>query len=203
MRNVLAPVLASVAVVTALLALAGPAPTEADRGGCPHPHPTASRPHPTPQSQPAEGCHGRQPAPTPSPTPAPPPTPAPGADVKVIGMTVTAPATAIRGGAFLVTGNADLHNNGPDGPVNVDVTFTIQLPADCTASSATTVVVPNRTLSMSVPVAVGRSWNVTCLLSGDHQFIIDASAAITLGQTLTDPNPANNSGSGSASTPVN
>ncbi len=123
--------------------------------------------------------------------------------MKVIGVTVTAPATATRGIAFLVTGSAALHNNGPDGPVNGDVTFTIHLPADCMASSLTTVVVLNRTLSMSVPVSLARSWNVTCTLASDHQFVIDAAVAISAGQVFSDPNPANNSGSGSGSTQIN
>jgi hypothetical protein len=104
---------------------------------------------------------------------------------------------------FTASGAAALHNNGPDGTVNVDVTFTIVLPPDCTITNGSTVIVPNRSLPMSVPVTVSRSWNVTCTQAGAHQFTINASAAISQGQALTDPNLLNNSGSGNGINTVN
>jgi hypothetical protein len=121
----------------------------------------------------------------------------------VVGVTVTAPATATAGVQFTVFGSAALHNNGPDGPANADTTFTMNLPVDCTATSATTVVVPGRQVAVSVPVSVSRAWNVRCTQAGAHQFTIDASVALSAGQTFTDPNPGNNAGSGIAMTTVN
>ena len=95
-----------------------------------------------------------------------------------------------------------MHNNGPDGPVNVDTTFTLHLPPDCTTPNLTTVVVLNRSTAVSVGVSVSRAWNVTCMQAGAHQFNIDASVAISAGQAFTDPNTTNNSGSGSGATLV-
>jgi hypothetical protein len=145
------------------------------------------------------------PSPTPAPTPAPTPSPTPatGADIEVLSVTVTPSQTATAGVAFLVAGMVGLHNNGPDGPVNVDTTLTIHLPADCTITNGATALVPNRSAPVSVGISVSRAWNVTCALPGAHQFTIDASVVISVGQTLTDPNPANNSNSGSGSAQVN
>lgn len=168
-----------------------PSPTFA-----PTPEPT---PVPTPDPTPAPTPEPT-PATTPSPTPSPP---SPEADIKLNSISVSAPPSGTVGAAFLVTGAASLHNNGPVSSVNADVTFTLNLPVDCLASSATTVTVLNRTLSMSVPVSVARSWNVTCTLPGAHVFVIEASVAFSVGQTVTDPNPANNSDSGSGTTQVN
>jgi len=104
---------------------------------------------------------------------------------------------------FLLTAGVSVHNNGPDGDVIVDTTFNLALPGDCTATSGTTAVVTNRSAPMSVPVFVSRAWNVACAQAGPHQFTVDASVAISAGQALSDPNPANNSGSGSGTTQVN
>ena len=98
---------------------------------------------------------------------------------------------------------AGLHNNGPDGPVSVDTTLTLNLPPDCTITNGTTAVVPNRSAPASVAVSVSRAWNVTCLQTGAHQFTLDTSVVISPGQAFSDPNPSNNSGSGSGSTQVN
>jgi hypothetical protein len=127
----------------------------------------------------------------------------PGADVKIVSVTVSAPRTASTGVAFTLVGLAGLHNNGPNGPVNVDTTLRISLPADCTVTNGTTVIVPDRSAPASVAVSVSRAWNVTCTQAGAHQFTIDASVAISPGQAFSDPNPANNNGFGSGSTQVN
>jgi hypothetical protein len=123
--------------------------------------------------------------------------------VKVVSVTVSMPSPSTAGVSFVLTGMAGLHNNGPDGPVNVDTTITLQLPADCTVTNGTTVVVPNRPAPASVAVSVSRAWNVTCTQPGAHQFTIDASVAISSGQAFSDPNPANNGGTGIGSTQVN
>ncbi len=163
-------------------------------------------PAPTDTSTPAP-TDTPTPPPTPAPSPTPPPTPSPtpatGADIEVLSVTVTAPQTATAGVAFLATGMVGLHNNGPDGPVNVDTTLTIHLPANCTITNGATVLVPNRSAPVGVGISVSRAWNVTCTQAGAHQFTIDASVVISPGQLFTDPNTANNSGSGSASTQVN
>lgn len=153
-------------------------------------------PVPTPDPTP-------EPTPVPTPSPTPAPTPVSEADLKVNSVSVTAPASATRLVAFLVTGSASLHDNGPLATVLADVTFTLNLPPDCTASSSTTARVLNRTLNMSVPVAVSRSWNVTCTQGGFHQFIVDASVSFSAGQTASDPNTTNNAGSGTGTTQVN
>ena len=177
---------------------ARPKPTE-------RPKPSRSAtPTPTP-GEPIPVTTAPTPSPTPAPTPQPTPvpTPAAGADVKVVSVTVSVPSTVTEGVSFMLVGLAGLHNNGPDGPVNVDTTLTLQLPTDCTITNGTTVLVPDRSAPASVAVSVSRAWNVTCAQTGAHQFTIDASVVISPGQGFSDPNPANNAGSGSASTQVN
>lgn len=179
-------------------------------GNNPTPQPTPTptvAPAPTPSPTPGEGPPIVTAAPTPTsaptPAPSPAPSPAPGADVKVQGVTVTVPPATTTGVPFLLTAAASLHNNGPDGDVNVDTTFNLALPQDCTVTSGTTAVALNRSAPMSVPVSVSRAWNVTCAQAGPHQFTVTASIAISGGQALSDPNLANNSGSGSGTTMVN
>jgi len=180
-------------------------PTPTPRNGrTPRATPTPTiAPTPTPSPTPGEGPPIVTAPPTPTPAASPTPSPAPGADVKVQGVTVTVPQTATVGVAFLLTAGVSVHNNGPDGDVNVDTTFNLALPGDCAVTTGTTGVALNRSAPMSVPVFVSRAWNVTCAQAGPHQFTVDASVAIGAGQALSDPNPANNGGTGSGTTTVN
>jgi len=209
---ILAAVMIFVAVATVAMSPTG---TSADKGGCPNPHsngkgnpkgncpaptPTAtptSEPTPSPTPGPTE-----TPSPTPEPTPTPSATPIPSTDTKVVTVTVNAPVSGITGVSFLVSGTANLHNNGPAGGVLVDTTFTLVLPSGCTSPNSLTATVLNRNLPASIPVQVTRSWNVVCSTVSEHTFTVNAGTAISPGQAWAETNTANNGGSGTGMTTV-
>jgi hypothetical protein len=123
--------------------------------------------------------------------------------VKVVSVALTAPATGLTGVQFPVSAVVSLHNNGPVASVNVDTTFSLTLPAGCTVPNNNLVVtIANKSLPASTSVQIMRSWFVVCSGAGDHMFNVDGSVAVTPGQSVSDPNPANNSGSGAAMTSV-
>jgi hypothetical protein len=165
------------------------------------PTPTATEtatPTPTETATPTPtATETTQPTPTGSPTP----TPTLEADVEAIEVVVSSPVNAIVGVPFVVSADASVRNNGPVAPVVVDITFTPVLPAGCTATTGV-VAVQNTTLTGNLISSIGVSWNVTCTAAGPQTFTVNASAAIDPLQPATDPNPANNSASGSSSTVV-
>ncbi len=126
------------------------------------------------------------------------------ADVKVTGVSVSAPASEGAGTPFSVTSNATIHNNGTYGPVNVDTTLTLSLPADCTTTSTNPQTVQNSSLAVSTATTVPASpasWSVTCTSPSSHSFSVTAAAAIDQVH-VSDSNSSNNAGSGSASTSI-
>jgi outer membrane biosynthesis protein TonB len=189
---------------------ATPAPT-AEPTASPTPTPSPE-PTPTPTAEPiATPTATPEPTPSPEPTSAPPtdvptptpiPTPPPGADVRIVDVIVNAPASASAGVQFVVTGGANIRNNGPVTPAIVDTTFTPALPPGCTATTGV-MTVQNTTLPAMVNVFVSRSWTVRCADPGFYTFTINVNIAIDPGQAIVDPNPANNLGSGSDTTNVN
>src|SRR3989304_2962670 len=208
-------------VVFAGMIAAGAATSSAGRGGCPTERSSGSATHANENSAhgsakgSARDCFSEipqatatpaptpLPTPSPSPSPTPAPTPVPGADVKVVSVTLTAPATGTTGVQFPVSAVVSLHNNGPVASVNVDTTFSLTLPAGCTAPHNNLVVtIANKSLPSSTSVQIMRSWFLVCSSVGDHTFNVGGSVAFTPGQAWTDPNPANNSGSGGAMTSV-
>ena len=96
-----------------------------------------------------------------------------------------------------------LRNDGPAPSVVVDSTFSVAAPADCSVTPAAPVTVQNTVMPVNVGVSISRLWNVICTQAGPHSFTVDASVAIDPLQTVSDPDPSNNSGSGSASTQIN
>ena len=83
-------------------------------------------------------------------------------DIKVSSASVTSPASNAAGVAFNVASSASLHNNGTYGPTNVDTTFQLTLPADCsTAGNPQTVQDTSLATSTATPVT-GPTWSVTC-----------------------------------------
>jgi len=161
------------------------------------PTPTATAsPTPTGTATPTATATA-EPAPTDTATPTPPP----GADVQVVGVMVSSPANAIAGVAFMISADVRVRNNGPVMPVVVDTTFSPLLPAGCTATTGA-ITVQNTTLTGSAITTISRAWNVTCASPGTQGFTVDGSTAIDPLQLVSDPNPANNSGSGSSNTTV-
>ncbi len=169
-----------------------PTPTET---ASPTPTETAS-PTPTETATPTATATS---APTPTDTATP--TPPPGADVQVVEVIVSSPANAIAGVAFVMSADVRVRNNGPVMPVVVDTTFAPVLPAGCTATTGAATV-QNTTLTGTLITTISRAWNVTCTSTGSQGFTVNGSTAIDPLQPVSDPNPANNSGSGSSSTVV-
>jgi len=120
--------------------------------------------------------------------------------VQVVGVMVSSPANAVAGVAFILSADVRVRNNGPVMPVVVDTTFAPLLPAGCTATTGA-ITVQNTTLTGSAITTISRAWNVTCT-PGSQGFTVDGSTAIDPLQPVSDPNPANNSGSGSSNTTV-
>ena len=97
----------------------------------PHSH---THPEPTPTPTPT-------PSPTPGPTPTPSPTPVPGTDTKVVSVTVNAPTSGTTGVSFLVSGTANLHNNGPAAAFLWTRPPPLVLPAGCASPNNLTATV--------------------------------------------------------------
>jgi hypothetical protein len=218
---------AVVIILISAIASMNPTGTSADKGGCPHegsngngnpnadcptptsvitptleptPEPTpAPTPDPTPTPTPDPTA---TPSPTQEPTPTPSPTPVPGTDTKVVSVAVNSPVSGTIGVSFLVSGAANLHNNGPAASVLVDTTFTVVLSPGCHSQNAPTVTVLNRNLPASIPVQVTRNWNVICDIVSEHTFTVNVSTAISPGQAWVEANPDNNNGTGSDATTV-
>jgi RNA polymerase sigma-70 factor (ECF subfamily) len=153
----------------------------------------------TPSPAPAPAA---TPVPITTPTPAPTPTPSVQTDVQLLSVKVTAPVSALPGPKFQVSAVASLYNAGPAASVLVDLTFAFADTAGCAVSPSAPRTVPDRTLPIDKVVEVSLVWDVTCTNAGSHTFVVDASIAIDPSQMLTDANPANNSGSGSATTAI-
>ena len=116
-------------------------------------------------------------------------------------MVVNSPVSAIARVPFVLFADANVRNNGPVTPVVVDTTFTPMLPAGCTATTGT-ITVPNTTLIGNLISTISVAWNVTCSVAGSQTFTVNATVAIDPLDPSADPNPANNSGSGSSVTVI-
>src|SRR5439155_825315 len=123
-------------------------------------------------------------------------------DIKVNSTTVSSPASANKGSPFNVTASASLHNNGSYGPTNVDTTFTLSLPTDCTTSSGNPQTVQDTSLATSVATTVPASpitWSVTCTNPSAHSFSVTTTAAVDQ-LHVSDPTSANNTNIGNGAT---
>ncbi len=124
------------------------------------------------------------------------------ADLKVTSVTTGVPVSANVGVPFNVAATVNVHNNGPFGPANADVTATLSLPADCTPAEANPQTVQDTSVPFSAVTPVVITWSVTCTLQSSHTF--SSSGTVTLDQFhVSDPVAGNNSGaSANAIVPV-
>jgi len=120
----------------------------------------------------------------------------------MVSVFVSAPATQTAGVTFAVSATANIHNNGPIGPVLVDTTFSFGTTVGCTFTPTSPVIVQNKNAPVSIPVAISKTWLVTCTSAGAHTFTVNAATAIDVSQSTLDPVPDNNTGVGSANTVV-
>ena len=112
------------------------------------------------------------------------------ADIELTGVSVAAPASTFSGVPFDVTVNASLRNNGPFGPVNVAVDFTVSTPADCTRTPGGPFETATVSLDVGTTVPASKTWSVTCADTGAHEFRGTGQALI--GPDFNDVNPGNN-----------
>ncbi|HUF53518.1 MAG TPA: hypothetical protein VMR52_07065, partial [Dehalococcoidia bacterium] len=74
-------------------------------------------------------------------------------DVKITSQSLSGPATMTPGVPFELTLNKTIHNNGPEGPLAVDITPTVTKPADCTVTpDGNNPASANLSVSNAVPV---------------------------------------------------
>jgi hypothetical protein len=124
------------------------------------------------------------------------------ADVRVESVSVRAPDGAAIGEEFVVRVSAGLRNFGPVDSVLVDTTFEFAAGPDCSISPVGSVVVEDAVLPEDTGVSITRSWLVTCSQAGAADLTADVTVAIDPAETAVDPDPTNNSGSGSDTTQI-
>ena len=112
------------------------------------------------------------------------------ADIELTGVSVTAPASASSGVPFDLTVDASVRNNGPFGPVNVAVDFTVSTPPDCTRTPSGPFETATVSLAVGTTVPASKTWSVTCADTGAHEFRGTGQALI--GPDFTDVNSGNN-----------
>ena len=90
-----------------------------------------------------------------------------------------------------ITLRKTLHNNGPSGPVDVDISTAASTPASCTATAS-----PANPTSANLPVStdviIDEVWTIRCSNPSASQFGFNNSITIST-PYVSDPNPTNNS----------
>ena len=122
------------------------------------------------------------------------------ADLEVQRTTVSSPASAsaAAGASFTMRVDVTLKNNGPFGPVDAPVDFTLEVPADCATEPDGPFQTVTVSLEVDTAVPVSAAWSVSCSGSGARNF---GGTATALAGTddYSDPNNDNNFGESAAS----
>jgi hypothetical protein len=113
------------------------------------------------------------------------------ADVKIVDQYFLNPPEEIDVSEDVnITLRKTLHNNGPDGPVDVNVTTDVTVPVDCTATPD-----PHNPTSANLPVStdvvVDEVWTIHCEYPSSHTSEFVNTIAIATGG-VSDPNSTNN-----------
>jgi hypothetical protein len=122
------------------------------------------------------------------------------ADVKIVSQEVViAPLEIPLSESVEVVLEKVLHNNGPDGPVDVGISTTAIVPIDCTAIGPPlpdfdSLPLITATLPVSVDVPVWEPWTINCSEPSEHTFTFNNSITV-LTPGVTDPDLTNNSAS--------
>jgi hypothetical protein len=93
-------------------------------------------------------------------------------DGKIIDQELIEPPTTMKVGEVVdITVRKTLHNNGPNGPIEVSIISTASPPAGCTATPKD---VPSTvTLPVSVDVVIEEVWTIQCSTAGNRVFRFD------------------------------
>ena len=122
------------------------------------------------------------------------------ADVKLT-QVVAGPAALQVSEDGAVTVTKTLHNNGPFGPVDVDISANATAPVGCTATpdplNATSASLP-----VSTPVDVIHLYTIHCTDQSEHTFTFDNDITVTT-LDVVDPDTTNNSASDTLTVIVN
>jgi len=114
--------------------------------------------------------------------------------VKIVGQEILTPPTQMDVSTNTnVTLRKTLHNNGPDGPVDVSIAASAVAPTGCTATPAGTNPT-SATLAVSVAQTVDEVWTLHCTGPSTHVFTFNNAISLTT-PSATDPAPGNNSAS--------
>jgi len=116
------------------------------------------------------------------------------ADVKVVSEEIIGPSRIDVSEDVDVTVRAILHNNGPWGPVEVELGWIGPVaPPDCTSWIE---VIPTQVeLPVSVDVVAGARYGIHCEKPSQHTFTAQTNINQIKDAHVVDPNPGNNSGS--------
>jgi hypothetical protein len=118
-------------------------------------------------------------------------------DLKLAAVVASGPPSASPAVPFNVSSTVTVHNNGPFGPTNADVTVTLSLPADCTTPDPNPQLFTNVSLPVSTAASFVATWSVTCTDKSSHSFATNASVAANQAH-LDDPTPGNNAAASAA-----
>jgi hypothetical protein len=121
------------------------------------------------------------------------------ADVKYLGIVLNPEAVAQNEDAP-VTVRSVLHNNGPFGPVLVDITLMPSLPPDCAISSPATLTASTN-VPVSVAVSVDQVVGVSCSETSFHELCWAGSAGVE-SLHVEEPTTSNNSAASCSVHPV-
>ncbi len=116
------------------------------------------------------------------------------ADVKIASQELVDPPTTIRANQSAdITLRKTLHNNGPHGPLDVQIAANATAPSDCTAvPDATNPAQAN--LPVSTDVVIDEVWTIRCTSTGKKAFWFDNYVDVAA-PDVVDPHPGNNSAS--------
>jgi hypothetical protein len=114
-----------------------------------------------------------------------------GVDAKVQGLIPSGPPNSQVGQTVTYSLESPLHNNGPDGPIDVDGEITVSVPPDCTVTPSSVV------FSATLPVSVTQSriddFDIECAETSLHTFSFCETLTVTT-PLVMELLPANNSG---------
>jgi hypothetical protein len=122
------------------------------------------------------------------------------ADVSVgVPVVTVPPSQAIAGAAFPVNASSGVSDAGPFGPVSVNDSLLLAVPADCSILTANPSASTD-SIALGTTI-VGSSWSVLCAQTGMHEFSVTASTS-PADQHVLDPVGSGNSSAGSGTVMV-
>jgi hypothetical protein len=127
------------------------------------------------------------------------------ADLSVVSAGLSASGAVAPGQSFALDGNVVLHNAGPYGPVNADLSVGVAVPPGCSLNQSSSQSVQDTSLAVSTNLTVTGaplSWMATCADPGNAQFTISATVAMDEAN-VNDPSAANNTNQGQLIVAIN